>query len=73
MLRYSSIQSKLVALGKRGLQAHILALFGTGIILTLPTLLFGFPDVTDDAAQHVLCSDQFTKQFVRGSLPAVAY
>ena len=44
------------------------ALIASGILLTLPALIYGFPEITDDATQHVLYIRSFSQQFWAGEL-----
>lgn len=47
---------------------HILLIIGVGLLLSMPALLNGFPELTDDAAIHVSWFASFSEQLWSGDL-----
>ena len=62
----ASLKTRL--LHSKGALFRPVVLIASGILLTLPALLYGFPEISDDAVQHVLYIRSFSKQFWAGEL-----
>lgn len=47
---------------------HLLAIAGTGVVLTLPVLILGVPFFSDDGVAHAMWYTHFSEQLFSGDL-----
>jgi len=47
---------------------HVFVIILVGLILTLPAIVYGLPDITSDSASHALWYTHFSEQLWRGEL-----